>query len=513
MILPLLFAASIPSMPMDRIATMQARDADWRIGPVVYQVFVDRFAPSANLEAKKHLYDKPRRLMPWTTEPVGGTNLPDVGVWSHELDFWGGDIPSLRYKLDHVASLADVLYLNPIHEALTNHKYDATDWGKVDPAFGTEADFKGLAADVHAKKMHLMLDGVFNHLGRANPIFQEALTNKASARRDWFLFGSEYPSGYRAWAGVPNLPEVKLENKAARDYLWNDDKSIVAKWLDAGADGWRLDVAHEIGLDYLKELTDAAHRHQKGSLIIGEVWNYPSRWTDAMDGLLSVFMGRLILGISSGQLTPRQAGVSLDQLVADCGIEPTLRSWIVLGNHDTPRLATALPNELQRHFAQALQFTIPGAPVIYYGDEVAMTGADDPRQRGPMKWERVVDANKDLAWTKKLTEMRRKVRALRIGDYRSLVTDQLLGFMRTTERPLELAIVVANPSSKAIEETMVIPDPTLMGYTLMRDRLSEYTVRIQAGTLRVAVPPNTVRVLTIDDEAIGRGQYKRMKDG
>lgn len=510
---PVLLAATMLGTPADRIAAMKARDADWRIGPIVYQVFVDRFAPSDNLAGKRSLYAEPRRLMAWTDEPKGGTPRPDVGAWSHELDFWGGDLPALRKKLDHVAGLADILYLNPIHEALTNHKYDATDYAKVDPCYGTAADFEGLARDTHAKKMHLVLDGVFNHSGRANSIFQDALKNPGSKYRDWFLFGKEYPQGYRAWAGVANLPEVHLENPAARDYLWEKPDSIVAKWLEDGADGWRLDVAHEIGLEYLGDITKAAHRAKPGSLVIGEVWNYPSRWTTAMDGLLSVFMGRFILSVSNGDITGRQAGPAIDQLVADCGIEPTLRSWIVLGNHDTPRLATVLPDAGKRHFAQALQFTVPGAPLIYYGDEVAMKGGDDPAQRGPMKWELVKESNPDLAWTRKLVSLRREVRALRIGDFRSLVSDKLLAFLRTTEKPLECTIVVANPTDEETVETMVVPDPTLMGYTLMKDRLSDYQVRIQAGTLKVTVPPHTVRVLTIDNEAIGRGQYKRMKDG
>lgn len=513
LLFPLLLTASFAMTPADRIETMHRRDADWRIGPIVYQVFVDRFAPSSDLDAKKALYSEPRRLRDWKQLPEGGTYSDKAGVWTHELDFWGGDIPALRKKLDHVEGLADVLYLNPIHEALTNHKYDATNYGRVDPMYGSQADFEGLASEVHKLKMRLVLDGVFNHLGRANPIFKEAQASSSSARRDWFLFDAKYPLGYRAWAQVANLPEVNLENVSARNYLWNDSNSIVSKWLKNGADGWRLDVAHEVGLEYLAELTKAAHKHKKDSLVIGEVWNYPSRWTAAMDGLLNVFMGRLILEIAQGNLTSRQANVSLNQLVADCGTEPLLRSWIVLGNHDTPRLATALPDPKARQFAQALQFTLPGAPLIYYGDEIGMTGADDPRQRAAMQWEKVTATNPDFAWTRKLTSLRKNTRALRIGDFRALECESLLAFLRTTERALESTIVVANPTDKPVSESFVVPDPTLMGFTLMKDKLSGAEVRVQAGILRPTVPPRTVMIFTIDDEAIGRGQYKRMKDG
>lgn len=498
----------------DRVAIMRQRDADWRVGPVVYHAFVDRFVPPANPEAKRDLYAAPRRLLTWDQTPQPGRPpTPETGVWSHELDFWGGDLPGVRSKLDHVAALADVLYLNPIHAAWTNHKYDATDWGDIAPEYGTWSDYRALVGDLKARKMRLVLDGVFNHCGRANALFQEAQRDPASKYRDWFFFDASYPGGYRAWARVPNLPEVNLENAATRDYLWNRSDSIVAKWLKEGADGWRLDVAHEVGLEYLAELTKAAHRHKKGSLVIGEVWNYPSRWTAAMDGLLNVFLGRFIVDYSQGVLTSRQATVALQQLVDDCGIEPLLRSWLVLANHDTPRLATQLPRVEERRFAQSLQFVLPGAPLIYYGDEVGMVGGDDPRQRGPMRWDKVTDDNEDLVWTRKLVAMRRKVRALRIGDFRAMVGEKLLGFLRTTEKPLEGTIVVANPSDVPVTEAMVVPDPTLMGYTLLKDELSGEKLRVFTGVIRVAVPPRTVRVLTIDDEAIGRGQYKRMKDG
>jgi glycosidase len=492
---------------------MQKREADWRIGPVVYQVFVDRFAPSASIGAKAEFYKSPRRLMGWDRPPERGVNRPEVGVWSHELDFWGGDLASLQGKLGHVADLADVLYLNPIHDALTNHKYDATHWDRIAPEYGDWTGFEALASDVHGRKMRLVLDGVFNHCGKSNPMFKDALGDEKSQYRDWFTFDKALPHGYRAWAGVANLPEVKLENIATRKHLWLDDGSVVAKYLKAGADGWRLDVAHELGFEFLKELTESAHRHKADSLVIGEAWNYPSRWTENMDGILSMFLGRLILDYTRGHFSSRQFADGLKEMIADCGIEPVLRSWVVLGNHDTERLATTLPKPAERRFAQALQFVLPGAPLLYYGDELGMVGEGDPLQRAPMRWDLVDEKNADLAWTRKLAKLRHSVRAIRIGDCRVMSSEKALAFLRTTERPLEAAIVLANPTPAPITESWVVPDPTLMGFTLLRDVLNGETVRVQAGTLRVTIPAQTVRVFIIDDEAAPRGQYKRMKDG
>ena len=159
----------------------EAREKDWRDGAVVYQVYVDRFAPSANLEAKRALYPAPKKLHAWTDLPTHGRYLPDAKVWSHEIDFWGGDLQSLRGKLDYIQGLgADVLYLNPIDLAYTNHKYDTLDYREVSPEYGTRDDARALARDVHARGMKIMLDGVFNHMGRNSPLFRQAESDPKS---------------------------------------------------------------------------------------------------------------------------------------------------------------------------------------------------------------------------------------------------------------------------------------------------------------------------------------------
>lgn len=495
-----------------RVEAMLRRESDWTIGPIVYQVFVDRFAPSDRLDAKNGLYPSPRRLRAWSEKPVPGSKT-DLGVYSHEIDFWGGDLAGVNARLDYLSKLADVVYLNPIFKALTNHKYDATDYFQVDPQYGSLEDFKKLAASLHRRKMRLVLDGVFNHCGKGNAIFQKALADPRSPYREWFTFDKALPNGYKAWANVPNLPEIRLETKAARDYLWNRSDSVVATWLKRGADGWRLDVAHEIGFEYLAELTRAAHRFKPGSVVISEAWNYPAKWTQATDGILGMFTGRLIQEFAQGNLSGRQMGQVVKELVQDCGIEPLLRSWIVLANHDTERLATALPDPKVRRLAQAMQFVMPGAPLIYYGEEIGMRGGGDPRQRAPMEWDKVTGANEDLAWTRKLVALRRSTRALRIGDARPLVGEKLFGMLRTTEKPLEATIVVANPTEEPVTETLAVPEPTLMGWTLLRDGLSDASLRVSAGLIRPTVPPKTAMVLTIDPEPRQRTQYKRMKDG
>ena len=220
----------------------EERERDWRNGAVVYQVIVDRFAPAANLDAKRALYAAPKVLRRWDEVPMADNRLaPGTQVTHHELDFWGGDLQSLRGRLDHVQALgADVLYLNPIHLGFTNHKYDALDFQAVSPEYGTREDVKVLAAELRRRGMKLVLDGVFNHMGRQAPACRQAAADARSATRDWFVFGAQYPGGARTWKSVLNLPELNLDSDAVRAHIWADRDSVLRSDLRDGADGWRL---------------------------------------------------------------------------------------------------------------------------------------------------------------------------------------------------------------------------------------------------------------------------------
>ncbi|CAK9003675.1 unnamed protein product [Durusdinium trenchii] len=420
---------------------MKRRELDWRIGCVVYQIYVDRFAPCANLEAKKSLYPEEGTFHTWSELPKGGQLVESVGYYSNELAFWGGDLPSLTGKLDYINDLGvDVMYLQPVTKSFSNHKYDTTDYKDLDAQYGTDEDFKTLVDALHEKGMKLVLDFVFNHCGKRSNLVQEALKDKESPNRKFFFMGDEYqPHGYKVWGCAPSLVELALESKEGpccgpwaewvaelQNYLWaskdgscelasfaadglkgstwethcnshqhlplpeksevqvaihaatNDvnifSDSALATWLRRGADGARLDVASEIGLDLLSSITRAAHRHKKGSLVVGEVWAYSPHWTSCMDAVLSLHLGVLIYGLAEGTLPGPSAAQSLARMVADSSIEEVLKCWIVVSNHDMPRLAHRLPDLKARKFAQALQFTWPGCPLIYYGDELGLEG-------------------------------------------------------------------------------------------------------------------------------------------
>jgi glycosidase len=202
------FAMAANAAPV--AGTYERRQADWRNGAIVYQVLVDRFVLAANLAAKRHLCPAAKLLRDGSEPAKPGVYLDDAKLSSHELDFWGGDLQRLSTRLDHIQTLgADVLHLNPIHLAYTNHKYDAFDFNAISPEHGTRAEFKQLAADVHKRGMKLVLDAAFNHMGRNAPRFQDALNNPKSPWRDWFVIGPRYKGGARVWTGFQNLPELR----------------------------------------------------------------------------------------------------------------------------------------------------------------------------------------------------------------------------------------------------------------------------------------------------------------
>ena len=475
----------------------EQRESDWRNGAVVYQVLVDRFAPSADLDAKRHLYPAPKTLRPWSEPPRRGTYLEREKVWSHEIDFWGGDLASVASRLDHVQQLgANVLYLNPIHHGWTNHKYDSLDFQTVSPEFGTREDVKKLAAELHRRGMKLVLDGVFNHMGRNSAWFQQAVADPASPWRPWFVFGPQYPGGVRVWWDAENLPELNLEHAPVREHLYAGQDSVVRNYLRDGADSWRLDVAYDIGFVYLQALTRAAHAQKPGSLVVGEIPNYPREWFPSLDGVMQIGLHRMILDVASRRTGGADFQRLVDRLIRDADYEHLLKSWVLLDNHDSPRVATALPDPKARRLAQVLQHTLPGSVNLYYGSEVAMEGGEDPEMRAPMRWDLVAAGHPELACTRRLIALRAHNRALPLGDWRSAAaTGAVIAYERHTDRVGETVLVVVNPGLQPVDTVVMPANSKLMDGDNLVDQLSGATVRLQFGMVHAQVPPQTAWVL------------------
>ena len=409
---------------------------------------------------------------------------------------------------------ADVLYLNPIHLAYTNHKYDALDYKEISPEYGSKADLARLTQDLHQRGMKLVLDGVFNHMGRNSEAFKHAQANPDSPYRNWFYFGKEYPGGARGWYQATNLPELNLENAAVRDYLFNAPDSVVQSYLKAGVDGWRLDVAPELGPQWLSELTAAAHRAKPGSLVVGEIPNFPRDWFPAVDAVINFTLRDITLSMLQGEIAAPAAAQMMERTIQQAGIEPTLKSWLMLDNHDNPRITDALPRRQQQRAAQLLQFTLPGAPNLYYGSELGMRGGEDPTNRSPMRWDLVRDSNPVLQWNKQLIALRKQHRALRVGDFRLVNAERLLAFERYTDRVADSVIVLMNPGKTAVTERILIENSWLMNGASLADLLDAKAKpqRIMAGMTTVTLPPGGFKVLApVVSTTGGYTAYKRVR--
>jgi hypothetical protein len=273
-----------------------------------------------------------------------------------------------------------------------------------------------------------------------------------------------------------------------------------------------LDVAFDIGYDILKELTECAHLEKPGSMIVGETWNYPTRWLQSMDGVMNFTLREIIFHAISGVFSPVRTNQLIDQLVREAGIEGLLKSWIVLDNHDTLRLNHRLPLLEDQKLAQVLQFTLPGAPNLYYGTELGMEGANDPQNRAPMRWDLHQPSNPTLQWTKSLIQLHQYQRALKVGDYRFLDASQLIAFERFTDRVEDTVIVVVNPSNDSIHDYVMISDSSLMNFSQVTRLLGEVQqLTLIAGLLEIKMAPKSFVVLTPQTKAQkSYSPYKRV---
>jgi glycosidase len=504
-----------PGLREEQKEMYSRREKDWRMGGIVYQIFVDRFAPSAQLEKKSHLYASPRTLHSWDTLPTRGVKDPNTCYWTHELAFWGGDLMSILSKINYLKQLGvDTIYLIPIFEAMSNHKYDTYDYESISPEYGTMEDFKNFIKVIKENNFKLMLDGVFNHMAIGSSRFKEASKDLKSKYRSWFVFGPQFPTGIRLWHNAPSLPELNLKDPQVRDYLFNGPTSIVKRYLQLGIDGWRLDTAIELGYDYLYELTTAAHLANPNSIVIGELNNYPQGWAPAMDGTMLLPLRDLIIQSVKGGISAKVFSNVVKKMIAETGIDTILKSWILLENHDTSRIVDDLPSFAEYQLAKTLQFTLPGTINLYMGEEIGTPGGDDPLNRAPMNWQVVEKGNAYSKLHQQLIQLRQQHRALRIGDIKFLESDQLIAYIRITDRYDEVVVVIVNPKDKPIQEMIMISDPLLKSHNKFINLLTGEIVMTSYGILLpITIPAKSSYILKPDLSPVhGYSPYKNIQE-
>lgn len=423
---------------------------DWLAGGVMYQIFPDRFFRSSqkksNVPADRKLHEN------WDDQPDW---KPDAQGKITNTDYYGGDLKGVEEKLGYLKSLGvTCLYFNPVFEAHSNHRYDTADYSKIDPMLGTEEDFSHLCEAAKKLGIHILLDGVFNHTGSDSVYFNRehryptdgAYNSQSSPYYPWYTFRS-WPNDYDCWWNFVTLPNVNERNPKYNEYI-NGQGGIVQKWVGAGAAGWRLDVADELSDAFLEALRTAAKSQDKDALILGEVWEDASNKT-AYGSRRSYFLGRQLDSVMNypfrsavlGFLTGANAADMMENILNIIENYPPQVTRLLMnhiGTHDTERAMTALAGEPVRgrgrewqgaacltkesrvyglrmmSLASLMQFTLPGVPCIYYGDEAGMEGYRDPFNRACYPWG---EEDKDLIeWYRMLGRLRTDCSALREGE-------------------------------------------------------------------------------------------------
>lgn len=417
------------------------RSPEWVRDAVFYQIFPDRFAKSDRL-------DKPSNLEPWHTPPT---------VHGYK----GGDLLGVAERLSYLEDLGvNALYLNPIFQSGSNHRYHTHDYHRVDPLLGGNEALRVLLDAAHERGMRVILDGVFNHASRGILQFHDILENgPSSPYLDWFHI-HRFPLhaygggdiGYGAWWNLPALPKFDVRTPAVRAFLWD----VAERWLAFGADGWRLDVPNEIDDDAFWRTFRHRSRAVKGdAYIVGEIWTDALRWLhgDMFDGVMNYPLTRAIYGFVGRHVEQGEVAKSglhhIDTLDAGAWVsvvedllqrypEDAVFSQLnLLDSHDTPRIATILHGDAAAlRMAYLLMFALPGAPTIYYGDEIGLRGGHDPECRATMPWDHESEWDLELlTWLRRLTKIRHGRPELRRGATRLFAPKNDLVLVQRTLEP------------------------------------------------------------------------------
>ncbi|HFD39501.1 MAG TPA: hypothetical protein ENJ31_06595, partial [Anaerolineae bacterium] len=538
---------------------------------IVYQIFPDRFRdgdPTNNVISGTHfMYGNAQGGLTypaWNSEVIDprDPNSPFYQRWSE--DFYGGDLPGVTEKLDYLQSMGvTALYLNPIFLSPSNHKYDTTSFEQVDPNLGGDEALAALLAAAKARGMAVILDGVFNHTSSDSVYFDKysrypgegAYESQTSPYYDWYTFNA-WPDDYESWWGYDTLPKLRSDNGAVRDYIWRSGAdSIAARWVLSGTAGWRLDVGGDVdsgapelgGGDYWEGFRQTVKGTDPQAAIIGEEWGDATRWLlgAEWDSVMNYRFRSALLSFlrdtpytdndnnassSGGVLTPISVS-RFDQWLRQIQEDYPPPAWYAMlnlvGSHDTNRVRFVLghaqhadgtdltPAELdaRQGLMALLQFTLPGAPTIYYGDEVGVESPgrwyndkweDDPYNRVPFPWDDTPGHYQARAGVRtryaQLAQLRNDHPALRTGSFDTLLTDderQVYAYGRKLDD--DVALVIVNRSTET--QTVTLP---LNGYLAdgveLDDGLDGQHYTVTDGAVTVSVAGLWGRILLLQPE-------------
>ena len=458
---------------------------NYAIGALMYQILPDRFYKSGEC-------DLTEKLGPYTVHE-NWDDLPRFGPdeekhWNN--DFFGGNFRGIREKLPYLKELGiGILYLNPIVKAFSNHRYDAADYKCPDPMLGTEEDFRELCHAAHELGIRVILDGVFSHTGEHSRYFDArnyfgggAVSDPESPYRSWFQF-KDYPNDYEAWWGIRSLPCVNELDPGFLDYIIDAEDSVVAYWMSLGADGFRLDVADELPDEFILRLKNRIRSINPHAFLLGEVWEDASNkraygvsrryFVDGeLDSVMNYPWRKAILDFVKGEDDGTVFGESVMTLAENYPPEVLLCLMNLLGSHDKPRILTILGDDFdgskeekatrrlspeeyiiareKLYLAAFLQYTLPGMPSIYYGDEAGLEGFEDPYCRRTFPWGKEDETLQ--GFFRALGVLKNSQESLKTGGIRILTAGQgRLSYLRQGDESTTLIYV------NRTEEEWVLP--------------------------------------------------------
>ena len=379
---------------------------NWANGAIVYQIFPERFARK-NLNTDGN----------WYLTPMNRTEM------------LGGNLRGIIDALDYLEELGiEVIYLTPIFKSSSNHKYNTDDYMEIDPTFGTEDDLKELVEKAHNKNIKNILDGVFNHSGYEFAPFKDLMENQENSKyKDWY-YPFSFPLKWK-WGEKPNywtfgyagpMPKLNTSNPEVREYIFG----VIRKWMSLVIDGWRLDVADEVSHDFWKAFRKVVKSINKDALIIGEVWYESSPWLlgDEYDTVMNyLFFDNVKKLLVTKEYKVSDFDYEINFLRGRMHTKVQPLFWNLIDSHDTPRFLTqANNNEEILKLAFALQMTLPGMPMIYYGDEVGMQGGKDPDCRRGMLWDENRQNGEIFDYYKKWIKIHKKYSSLKNGEFKTI---------------------------------------------------------------------------------------------
>ena len=458
---------------------------DWLGGGIIYQIFPDRFFASG--QEKKDIPEDRYICTDWSKQPEYRQPVGEKCRLGN--DYYGGDLKGIEQKLDYIKSLGvSCIYLNPIFEAHSNHRYNTADYLKIDPSLGTQQDLCDLIKAAEQRGIGIILDGVFSHTGDDSVYFNKygryksvgAYQSKQSPYYKWFNF-TDYPEKYESWWGISTLPET-LENEPAFSDFITGENGVIRYWLKKGIKGWRLDVADELPDEFLDKVRIAVKSESEENFLLGEVWE------DASNKVSYGVRRRFLRGHQLDSVMNYPFANAIVDFLKDTNSERFINTVLGItenyppealkllmnhiGTHDTARILTRLGSDedlggdrerqsrtelsaeqyeravILLKLAAVLQYTLPGVPSLYYGDEAGMTGYGDPFCRATYPWG--YENIKLLEFYKQLGGIRRNCNAFVSGDFIPYVCGEgLVSFMRKCDN--SAALIAVNRSNKTAE--------------------------------------------------------------